>query len=327
MFRLKKALSSLLVIIMLINTSVLSFATDDNKIKKEFVFDNNNYSGLTLDEIGKEKLLEAEHTEDFINCFSDKTLKKIGTATEANQITSYYKEELYNNTTTYLKSISIEKYQNDIKVNEDNEKCGYLKIKTTLYLVKSELPSNYLVISEFLWSTPPQYRGIDYLGITRDSNTVSLSEKCESYFAYSGIPSTCTATQNGIVYTPSEIRKGYQQYSLPNQCNSIDANVVAIKLPEDIKNLPFFIGATGYVEKYYNMRGGVAYEGVLKYPKEVTQYFSHWSSYLHQTKRTSKNNTSLSIPIDGSLSIKPTDKYSTPVVDKFTCVWTDKLEG
>lgn len=349
MFSLRKTFASLLGVLIIINMSTVSFAIDNKREEIKLIYDESDYTDLTIEEKGKEKMLKSGHSLEFINSLSEKTIEKISTATKALQTTSYYQEEIDENKDTYLKKISKDEF---IKLgNRDTEKIadeyikstevvnqyqtqlnklsikkhrqnngGALMVKTTLYSVEWFVEGRYIVVSEYLWTIPPKYRGTDYFGISRDTNTVSISRNLESYFNYKEDVYEYVATSCGITKTKLKPNE-YKQIFIPEKNKTNAEYIIETKLPADCLPPKVLMFGSKAVARYYSdIRGGVCYHGALAHPSIIPQYFNHWDYYIHQAKPSHKT-TVLSVDKNRSFSVNPIDSFSDFVVDTILYVW------
>lgn len=77
----------------LFSSTAFAAQEDDQPIStKTITFDEQNYSGLTAIETGKQKLLDNGYTQEYVDSIPDNNLEKIATATSAEQSILYFKE-------------------------------------------------------------------------------------------------------------------------------------------------------------------------------------------------------------------------------------------
>lgn len=192
-------------------------------------------------------------------------------------------------------------------------------VKTTLFSVEWFIEGRYFVASEYLWTIPPKYRGTDYFGITRGTNTVIIPNSFESFFNYKEDVYKHVATSSGVIKTklkPDE----YKQIHIPEKNKTTTDYIIETKLPVDC--LPpntIMFGAKGVARYYSNISGGVCYHGSLSSPTVKPQYFNHWNYYIHQTNTNNKD-VSLWVDKNRSIVVTPKDIF-TDVVDTILYVW------
>ena len=58
--------------------------------------------------------------------------------------------------------------------NSIEEDGGELELTNTIYGLSDSVASAHLMAGQFLWTTMPTYRGKDFYGYTRDTNTVEV---------------------------------------------------------------------------------------------------------------------------------------------------------
>ena len=342
----RKILAVLIGVLVLLNTNVTSFAI--NKEETKIIFNGNDYSDLSADETGKEKMLQAGHSLEFINSLSETTIKKVATADKALQVTSYYIEKIDENNKTYLKEITKDEFiklgrrdtqkvadeyiksakvvnqygavlnKPDIKISSQN-KSGVLMVKTTLFSIEWFIEGGYFVASEYLWTIPPKYRGTDYFGIIRGNNTISSPKSFESFYTYNEDVYKYAATSSGVIETKLKPNE-YKQIHIPEKNKTTTDYIIETKLPVDC--LPpntIMFGAKGVARYYSDIRGGVCYQGAMQSPSVMPQNVNHYNYYIHQANTNNKD-ISLSVDKNRSIVVTPKDVF-TDVVDTILYVW------
>lgn len=345
--RLRKILSVLIGIMVILNTGITSFAVDKQETK--IIFNSNDYSGLSVEETGKEKMRQAGHSDEFIKSLSERAIKKVAASPYALHTTSYYHEEIGENKNSYLKEISkdefiklgkrdpqeiADEYIKTTKVVNRYETVlnsktltrdiqsngGTLMVKTTLYFVEDIIEGRYLVASEYLWTIPPKYRGTDYFGITRDINTVEMPNSFESFFNYKEDVYKYSATSSGVIKTKLKPNE-YKEKSIPEKNKTNADYIIETKLPVDCLPPNILMYGSKAVARYYSdIRGGVCYQGALQSPTVTLQNINHWNYYIHQSKPNKKDVT-LSVDRNRSIVVAPEDIFSDFIVDNIMYLW------
>ena len=162
-------------------------------------------------ELGKAKLLASGHSEGYINSMPNSTLEKIADSENGYQTKSYLTEvltdsgiELVETTASVFESSLLSARTFDPNtitiVDEDgnvlhegentvlptdvtvNVNGGTVMILTSFYSVEdANQPSHFLMVSEFLWTSMPDYRGTDFLGNCRHLDCGRRSKNCSCW--------------------------------------------------------------------------------------------------------------------------------------------------
>lgn len=356
----KKVISMLTLLAVLFSLVISASATTtSNRNQKTVLFDETDYVGLSLEEEGEKKLREAGYSEQLIENMPKETVEKIGATVSATQTISYYMETKDAQGTAQLSRISAEEYEtaveeemlaraqkiaSEITVTDENGNViseptksqispqrasasidsGSLAVTTTLYQVDGGQLSQYMVVSEFSWSTPPEFRGSDYFGITRDSNCSVVPGTFGNSTYYKEYRYYYLATNNGVVSSLNSTND-YNDSNLPNEDSAATGFVINFAMPGDV-NPPssMLVGSSFLSRNYANMQGGVWYQGVLQSPSVVPQNFNHFSTYWHQKSTKLFGGFSLSIPFGASFTVSPENKFSNPVEDTILATWNKK---
>lgn len=125
----------------------------------------------------------------------------------------------------------------------------------------------------------PSYRGTDLFALTRDTGTVEVpnfkgylqySERRRTYNSFGGHVTVSTGYYTHKEYPANDDKtnSGFGiRYTVPYDVAppvSMPANRLMI------------------ASQYSNLKGYVCYDGYLRYPGIVPQYFNHWITYIHQ---------------------------------------------
>lgn len=346
------ALSILLAASVNVYASNANFSTTNNE-QTIIRFDEQEYANLSAYDAGVAKLLDSGHTIDFINSMPQKTVASIAATEQAVQSTKYFVEEK-NGSSTYLRESSPQEYNlnslrpkivdpDSITVmdadgnvlycpNSENKgrsttttiDNGSVLLKTTLYSVDSPFPSQYLAVSEFIWTAMPAYRSTDFFGLTRDSKTVTLPNSYGSYFAYDTLKYLYFATPNGITQTEQTSPPTTSNDSLANQ-DADDPHkgyAIEVAVPGNINPPPVMLPNSAFTAYYhYALSGEVYYEGILGQPSIVPTWFNRRATYLHQKSFILLGSPSVSIPLGGAISVNLAAQYSDAATDEVTHVW------
>ena len=316
--------------------------TDNEYISEEII----TFDSTSCDfEMGVDKLIACGHESSFIDTMPEDVVKQISTSTEAINKTSYYKEVILDNENkeeaAEVVRISNDEFeyrtahgddwiesQNDSGVSTfattENIDSGTLKVTTTLYSVSGGQLSQYMIVSSFVWTTMPKYRGTDFFCITRDSNTSVIPNSFGSTVTYYQQKYIFIANVGGVSSTksgdPTTVTTSYENEA----SNPLDGFAAKFLVPID--NIPVNMlagtSAGGYVR--YGLQGGCWYQGVLKQPTIVPQNFNHWSTYCHQKSTTWFSSPSVSVPLGISVTVSPEASYSTSVIDTILATWSKK---
>ena len=201
---------------------------------------------------------------------------------------------------------------------------GTIQVTTALFGVSGGVLSQFAVISEFVWTRMPNYRGTDFFGITRDNNTVIIPNAWDHYFAYERSVYFLMAPGGSGPVMWSYLRTHSHFY---NTLRNEDANnptrgfAIRLNMPRDL--IPSFMlaGSSANATIYWGARGGVLYQGALQQPGIVPTHFNHWSTYLHQRGTTWLSSPSISVPLGASITVSPAGSYSDPIVDTILARW------
>lgn len=351
----KKVLSWLLSISMMLALSLPAFASSNTNAGQTITFNENKYTGLTAEEAGIEKLRACGHSNKFIETIPTTTLEAIGSSCKAQQSISYHKEAITTDGTIDLVKISQTEYEaiidaemqartealarqiavidedgNPIYVPDNMTKPanvtesvdgGTLTVMTTMYQITDGLLSQYAITAEYVWATPPSYRGSDYFGVTRDTNTSMIPGSFSNYTFYREYRYYYLATNTGV-QSVLHSTNDFDDENLPNQDSAATGFVIKIGMPVDV-NPPssMLVGSSFLSRNYANMCGGVSYQGVLKAPSVIPQSFNNYSTYWHQDATKLFGGFSLNIPFGASFTVSPSNKFSTPVEDVILATW------
>ena len=354
----KKTIVSIILTIVLcltsgVNTMALGVEHEENANQYSLSFNDADFIGLSGAELGKAKLLASGHSEGYINSMPNSTLEKIADSENGYQTKSYLTEvltdsgiELVETTASVFersllsaKTIdpnSITVVDEDGNVLHEGENTvlpndvtvdvngGTVMILTSFYSVEDvNQPSHFLMVSEFLWTSMPNYRGTDFLGMTRDSATSIIPGTFGNYYAYESDRYWYFATTSGVAETFMETTHT-EQTNLPNAAaeNPIEGFAIEIDVPGDVNPpLSMVVHTSAYGHYRYALRGGCYFEGVLKYPSIVPTNFNMWTTYLHQKSTTWFSSPSVSVPLGASITVSPQASYSDPIVDPMLITW------
>lgn len=295
------------------SASALAIGVSADSVQRELSFDASNFDGLRGKELGRAKLLASGHSQSLIDTMSDEVLEKIAHSPGGYQTETYMAEvltedgfELVETTKAVFENELLKPKVLDTSnitvldetgnviyapgdqistynVAEDVD-GGTVQVITSFYSIEDAAqPSHFLVVSEFLWSSMPDYRGTDYFGITRDSY---------------------------VAIYPGSFG------------NPVKGFAIELSVPGDVNPPPsMFVGQNVAGMFCYAFRGGCYFEGVVSQPSIVPTNFNIWTTYLHQKSTAWILSPSVSVPLGASLGATPEKRYSDPVVDLILVTW------
>lgn len=352
----KKTLSLLLSLIMTLSFVIpVSAISEIPESGQTIFFDESKYTDISLEAAGAEKLRDSGYSQNLIDSMPAESLRKIGASPKAQQSTSYYMEIMVDDGSTDLVRISETEYEtaleaemqarankiaSQITVIGKNGNVlyspesiiaplstttsldgGKLSVVTTLYQITDGQLSQYMVVSEYSWTTPPEYRGSDYFGITRDSNCSVIPDTFGNTTYYKEYRYYYLATNSGVQSVLNSTND-HNNDNLDNEDSAAKGFVIKIGMPVDV-NPPasMLVGSSFLSRNYANMNGAVWYQGVLQSPSIAPQNFNHFSTYWHQKSTKLFGSFSLNIPFGASFTVSPESKFSTPVEDTILTTW------
>lgn len=326
-------------------TADYSLIDDQANYYSEEIIDFTNMN--ESDQNGIDKLTACGHNTDFINSVPEDVVEQIAASPEAINKISYYKEvplEGYNSDEEYSKVVpsSIDEFydrtensdssdlDSDCLNSEENISAfstskkvdsGTLKVVTSLYSVSNGRLSQYLVISSFVWTTMPKYRGTDFFAITRDYNTAVVPKTFGSSVTYSQQKYILMANIGGVSSyksgKPTTITRSYDN----NSSDPLTGFAIKFSVPSNLIPNGMVAGSSAAAYIRYGLQGGCWYKGVLKQPSISPQNFNHWSTYCHQKSTTWFSSPSISVPLAVSVTVTPKKSYNAPVVDTILATW------
>lgn len=344
---------SMAMVFSIASTSALAADNTEATGGYTVVFDESDYAGLALEEAGAKKLRDSGYSQNLVDAMPTENLQIIGASPKAQQFVSYYMEVISPNGNTDLIAISESDYEtasaevmqnraeamarNITVVDENNQVLyspedaptpyvtksidgGTLSVVTTLYQVTGGQLSEYLVTAEYAWTTPPEYRGTDYFGITRDTDCSMVPGSFGNATYYREYRYQYLATVTGVV-SALHSTIDHPDEDLPNEDSAANGFVIKENMPVDVNPpLTMLAGSSFLSRNYADMQGAVWYQGVLQTPSIYPQNFNHWGTYWHQYK-TVWGTISLSVPKGASFTVDPEAKYCTPVEHTILVTW------
>jgi hypothetical protein len=309
-----------------------------------------------------QNLLSSGFTQDFIDNLSENALEQIAQYDMAVVSMKYYTEELdrfpsvRNEAESRMIEITSEEFikrsgrnsstfshdvitivdDNGVVLHDPNAKSsfqpfnitsnvdgGTLQVTTAIFGV-SGIQSQYCVVSEYIWSKMPSYRGTDFFGITRDNNTVIIPNAWENYYAYESDTYSLVAPGNGGAVIWSYLHSN--SYPIKNIRNEDALNpsrgfAIRMNIPNDVIPSVMLAGSVSRATIQQYARGGVYYQGALQQPSIRPTYFNHWSTYQHQKGTAWLSSPSISVPLGASITVSPVSSYSAPIVDTILASW------
>lgn len=351
----KTFLPILLAFVLCISSTTPALAVENTPTNDQssLVFESSDFIGLSGTELGEAKLLASGHSQGFIDTMPDETLEKIALSSGGYQTESYMTEiltdtgiELVETTKDVFESELLEPKVFDtsnITVLDENGNVlvapgtqaspasvtenvdgGTVYVLTSFYSVEdTSQPSHFLVVSEFLWSSMPDYRGTDFFGITRDSYVSIYPNSFGNYYAYEYDRYWYLATNTGVASTLLETVP-VENTDLPNEDadNPTKGFAIEVAVPGDVNPpLSMYVGQNAYGYFCYALRGGCYFEGVVAQPSIVPTNFNIWTTYLHQDSTIWLNSPAISVPLGASITVSPSNRYADPVVDTILVTW------
>lgn len=331
------------------------FYPGDNEIE---VFElDENTGGLSNSELAESRLLLNGHSYEFIQSIDDDNLDIIASADSVMQVVSYFVEMHDSLTDTVeLTQVSPSDFYElgeddledipenfadrvmpqggEIRSGGGNEVInpiinasvngGKLVMLTSFYYVNnSQYASHYLVVSEFAWTKMPNYRGTDFFGLSRDSSTNILPNTFNNYYSYKRYRYFYMATNHGVTRSLNSVNQ-ITYRNRPNDDSSWNALAIRYSVPADVNPpVSMFVGQSFLSSNYIGLRGGVCYQGTLKYPSIKPQYFNHIATYLHQKGLIFAGSVSVNYPLGLSFYVSNfAPKYSNPMVQILHTTWS-----
>lgn len=339
-----------LAVLLCLSLSITSFATEESADSKqiEICFDELDYEGLSGVELGRAKLLESGHSQDFINTMPESTLEKVALSVDGYQVKSYMKEIKTDNGTE-LVEIAEDEFRSNLEQTQafdpsnievvdekgnvltntvtpinvtESVDGGTVYVITTFYSVEdASNPSHFLVVSEFIWTSMPEYRGTDFFGITRDNYVSLYPNSFGNYYAYEYDRYWYLATNGGVMSSYMDTTS-VEYTDIENEDDYGHGFAIKMTVPGDV--LPpssMFVGQNAYGLFCYAFRGGCYFEGTLAQPSIVPTYFNIITTYLHQTGTRIFYSPSITIPIGASIEIDKEKYYAPKIVDTILVKW------
>lgn len=351
----KTFLPIFLAVVLCISSTTPSLAAENTMADDQIslVFEASDFAGLSGAALGEAKLLASGHSQDFIDTMPDETLEKIALSSGGYQTESYMTEvltdagiELVETTKAAFESELLEPKVFDtsnITVLDENGNVlvdpstqaspanitedvdgGTVHVLTSFYSVgDASQPSRFLVVSEFLWASMPDYRGTDFFGITRDTLITIYPGTFGNYYAYEYDRYWYLATNTGVASSFLETVP-VEETGLPNEDadNPTKGFAIEVPVPGDVNPPPsMFVGQNAYGYFCYALRGGCHFEGVIAQPSIVPTNFNIWTTYLHQDSTIWLNSPQITVPFSASISVSPSNRYADPVVDLIMVTW------
>lgn len=346
----KRFLSISLAVLLCLSLSVTAFAAGEatNGNQKGISFDALEFEGLSGAELGKAKLLASGHSQSFIDTMPDDTLEKVALSSGGYQTESYMKETKTDNGIELVETTKdeFESQLNQPKVfdpnnitiiNEEGNAIsspvapmnvtqsvdgGTVHVVTSFYSVEDSVnPSHFLVVSEFIWSSMPEYRGTDFFGITRDSYVSIYPNSFGNYYAYEYDRYWYLATNGGVMSSFMDTTS-VEDTNLENEDDLGHGFAIKLSVPGDVPPpASMFVGQNAYGLFCYAFRGGCYFEGVLAQPSIVPTNFNIWTTYLHQTGTRIFLSPSVTVPIGASLEVSAEKYYAPKIVDLILVTW------
>jgi hypothetical protein len=194
--------------------------------------------------------------------------------------------------------------------------------------------SEFDYVSEFVWTTMPNYRGNDFFGITRSNNTLpSFNAQGTTYWGgwygfFDRMYYLLAPGMGGPVLVVYSGTNSVIRNNLPNQDPVAAGFVIRIDSPSDIWPSFMFPNQQFLARTRYGLQGGVWYGGHVTTPNATTNV-SHWSTYLHQTGTRLVPGFSLSVPkgMPLSISVTPSSSYSRPLYRGSNWTWHPLFHG
>ncbi|MCL1935607.1 MAG: hypothetical protein FWF57_04450 [Defluviitaleaceae bacterium] len=313
-------------------------------------FENRN-SNLPYTEIAKERLLQSGVSQEFINSMSDSSLELIANADFVISSSSYYREVIVDGVSqlipeqdswfrgrsnNIINRPDIDEIARNISIVDENGNViyspiqpfltqnvggGTIQINTNLFGVQGIL-SQFAVISEFFWSGMPSFRGTDFFGITRSSNTVVIPHVWDRYFAYETdivrfiAPGTGGPVRQDYLRTESTLMN-----NMPNEDPNIVGHAIRINMPNNTLPSQMFPNQILNGRIHWGARGGLMYQGALQTPSQRPQNINHFATYLHQNSTSWLSSPSVSVPLGVSITVSPSGNYALPVTDTILNTW------
>jgi len=321
-----------IMIVSMVSTNV--FASEQVESNTIF-FNEADFIGLSDLERGIAKLEIMGFDEDLINDLSEnEIITKYSNAVSYSKNDKYFKE-IPANDNVAVASLDSEVGLNLVEISEAayNEIVANNLETETNTTIENELQpltentltygtlklttgathqggGDYYFWSRYEWTTPPDYRGKDIFGLSKDSNVAlkdsefySVTKYTKKTYQYYAGTSAVTRT----LISSNEIWD--ERYEGDWDYNGTGGFAVEANLPDDFVPVQMLQGTfqTGYT--YTDMKGYMSCDGSVTHPT-VNTNFNIFTTYGHQ-KSYYMFGFGVSIPGGASISVQPTSDYET----------------
>jgi hypothetical protein len=179
---------------------------------------------------------------------------------------------------------------------------------------------------QFIWTKMPSYRGKDFYGFVRDTNTVEVPGCFHSIMLYTEQDYMFLAGNYGVTHTKYGDPIKHQKDDIPNNAGeNHNAYTMEMNLPSNLMPPAQMLQGSSFIAKvYYGLQGGVQYGQALKQPSIMPQNFNIWLTYLHEKGwKIQISPPSINIPATGGFSITPyfESVYDTVIREPFLLTW------
>lgn len=295
-------------------------------------------------DIGKEKLLQAGYTEDFINEMPESMLVKAKDAVSVHRTIRYYsadgidliqidKKSFEEKRNKKSESDELDVLLNSIDISLDDIEGstvsksatgtfdnGTVAVSMDIYTVSGGQQGQFWAVCTYDWSDMPDSNYTDYVGISRDEKSSVLPNSAGGFWVYKYTKYSLYAGVGGVSVMNSTNYTESDNVSFSElEVNEGAAYIMSVPMPPDYWPGSMVQGtfAIGYLPT--DGYGAVEYDGIPAYPNQ-TSNINHWGTYTHQYKTLYFwENISFSYPLGVSFTVNPESKFKK-IVDE--SLWT-----
>lgn len=290
---------------------------------------------LSALEQGKEHLTQLG-LKDWIEELSDEEIEKYADISESTVTTSYMKlreltadeesekeqYELEHGVGTYndpreFEAVSRSEFLNEQIATLSTDKgypidSGYVKL-TVACNRRTSIKDQYMVSGRYEWTTVPKSRGKDCMVLSTNNLTLkpdtfySITKHSRDYYAYTAMASGAVVSSRvaSKSYTDKvdRERKGNGEW----EYSGTGGYGVAYTMNNNSVPVSILAGTTasGYI--YTNYKGYISYDGTIAQKNQAAS-FNAFVDFFH-TEKSYTGSISVGIPLSGSVSISPSNKY------------------
>lgn len=347
----KKLLSVLLSMVLMVVSIPVYADTNEKEDKVEIIdktftsmYDIRN-SEISDIEIGKNKLLQAGYTEEFINSLPERMLLKAKNAISVHRTIRYFtadgndlvqidKNEFEKIREQKNKSNDLEKRLEAIKVVSSKENIfndneyssdttrasksfdnGTIKVSMDVFKVNGGEKGQFWALCTYNWTDLPDFCNKDFVGITRDEKSSVIEESAAGVWTYKYDKYQLYAGPEGVVSSKINDYTEDEEVDFEDlEISEGSAYIMGVPMPPNYWPGSMVQGTFGVGFLPTAAYGAIEYDGIASSP-DVSLNINHWGTYAHQYKNLWFDSVSFSYPLGVSFTVKPEKKFKK-VVDE-----------